>query len=394
VSDDFAGCYRNGGIAAYDEEPVMSNASTVFVGLDVHKKSVTVARLTPLATSAEVWEVPNEPRAIHRLASKLVREAAGSHVSCCYEAGGCGYALQRQLMQEGVPCAVIAPSLVPRKPGERIKTDRRDARKLAQYWRSGSLTEVQPPSPQEEAIRDLVRCREALKQDLLRWRHRLSKMLLRRALVYRQGHAWTTRHRAWLHTLVWENPAEDAVFTEYLLAVELFEERLRSLDRKLDEVATSEPYREPVGWLRCFRGIDTVTALTLVAEVHGFERFDTPRQFMAFLGLTPAESSSGQSRRRLAITKAGNCHARRVLIEAAWHYRHRPAVYTPLRKRRHGQPESVIALADRAQRRLFSRFQRLAVALGKPTPKVVTALARELAGFVWATLVLTPPSAH
>jgi transposase len=389
-----AGYHRDGGRAAYDEEPVMENANTVFVGLDVHKKAMTVARLSPDAAAVEAWEVPNEPRAIRRLASKLLREAGTAQVSCCYEAGVCGYALQRQLRQEGIHCAVVAPSLVPRKPGERIKTDHRDAKKLAEYWRSGMLTEVHSPSPEQEAVRDLVRCREDLKQDLLRWRHRLSKMLLRRALVYRTGHAWTTRHRLWLRGLAWQLPCEEAVFNEYLLAVDRIEERLRFLDTKLAEVAASPPYREPVGWLRCFRGIDTVTAMTIVAEIQDFGRFDSPRRFMAFLGLTPGEASSGQTQRRTGITKTGNAHVRRVLIEMAWHYRHRPAVGPSLRHRRQGQPDQIIALADRALRRLNARYQRLAFALGKPANKVVTALARELAGFLWAALVLTPNQTH
>lgn len=290
-------------------------------------------------------------------------------------------------------CEVVAPSLVPRKPGERIKTDRRDAKKLAEYWRSGSLTVVRPPTPEQEAVRDLVRCREDVRDDLLRCKHRLGKMLLRRALEFREGRAWTARHRTWLRSLRWEYASDEIVFTEYLMAVELLEERLRVLDKKLVEVATGEPYRAPAGWLRCFRGVDTVTAMTVLAEVHGIERFDSARRFMAFLGLVPGENSSGGTERRTGITKAGNSHVRRVLIEAAWHYRHRPGVGASLRKRREGQPAQVIALADRAQRRLSARYQRLAVTLGKPTPKVVTALARELAGFLWAALVLTPKTA-
>lgn len=368
----------------------MGDGSTTFVGMDVHKATVTVARLVAGAKAAEVWEVANEPGAIRRLARKLLREAPGE-VSCCYEAGSCGYALQRQLRRDGVACEVVAPSLVPRKPGERIKTDRRDAKKLAEYWRSGTLTVVRPPSAEQEAVRDLVRCREDVKEDLQRARHRLGKMLLRRGLLFREARAWTARHRAWLRHLVWEQPSEEVVFTEYLMAVELLEERLRVLDKKLAEVAGSVPYREPAGWLRCFRGIDTVSAMTVLAELHGIERFDSPRRLMAFLGLVPGESSSGQTERRGGITKAGNSHVRRVLVEAAWHYRHRPGVGASLRKRREGKPARVIALADRASRRLSARYQRLAVTLGKPSPKVVTAIARELAGFLWAALVPPPP---
>jgi transposase len=207
----------------------------------------------------------------------------------------CGYALQRQLAHEGVDCAVVAPSLVPRKPGERVKTDRRDAKKLATYWRSGALTEIQAPTPEQEATRDVLRCRDDLRQDLLRCRHRLSKMLLRRALVYRDGRHWTTRHRVWLRGLCWQSASDQIVFAEYLTAVELLEERLRMLDQRIAEIAAADPYREPVGWLRCFRGIDTVTAMTLVTEIHGFERFASARHLMAYLGLVPGEASSGAS---------------------------------------------------------------------------------------------------
>lgn len=371
----------------------MDDGSSVYVGLDVHKDSIAVARLSGSGSVPEVWEIPHEPRAVRRLASRLRREAGGLRVSCCYEAGSCGYALQRQLRELGVDCAVVAPSLVPRKAGERVKTDRRDARKLCVYWRSGALTEVHPPTPEQEAVRDLLRCRDDLRGDLQRNRHRLSKLLLRRALVYREGRQWTTRHRAWLRALSWQHSADQAVFTEYLLCIELLEERLRTLDQRLVEVATRQPYLEPVGWLRCFRGIDTVTAMTLIAEVHGFERFTSARCFMAYLGLVPGESSSGAAQRRTGITKTGNSHVRRLLVEAAWHYRHRPSVGAELRRRRQDQPASVIALADRAQRRLYQRYHRL-VALTKPAPKVVTALARELAGFVWAAVVHTPRAAN
>jgi transposase len=370
----------------------MVDASTSYVGMDVHKESVTVARLAPGQQVAEVWEVPNEPRAIRRLARKLLREAGGGEVSCCYEAGSCGYVLQRQLRKEDVSCEVVAPSLVPHKPGERIKTDRRDAKKLAFYWRSGMLSVVTPPSLAQEAVRDLVRCREDLRQDLQRSRHRLGKMLLRHGRVYREGNAWTGRHHQWLQELVWETPEQQRVFLEYRVSIEFLQERLRDLDRQLGEVASREPYREPVGWLRCFRGIDTLSAMILLAEVHAIERFDSPRRFMAYLGLVPGEHSSGGSERRTGITKAGNVHVRRVLVEAAWHYRHHPGLGPSLRRRREGQPPTILRLALQAQQRLHRRYQRLAVTLGKPTPKVVTAIARELAGFLWAALVLIPKS--
>ena len=362
----------------------MENGTT-YVGLDAHKKSIQVAVLFPGRGDALEWQVANEAGSLRRLAKKLIREAPGA-VHGCYEAGVNGYALQRLLEGAGMKCRVVAPSLIPVKPGERVKTDRRDARKLAEFLRAGLLTEVHPPTPAEEAVRDLCRCREDAKADLMRSRHRLGKMLLRRGFCWTEGkRAWGQAHRRWLKSLHFDHEAGRTVFADYLLAVEQLEERLRLLEREMEEIARAEPYREPVAWLRCFRGIETVTALTIVGELHDFRRFDSPRGLMAYLGLVPGEHSSGESRRRGRITKAGNSHVRRILVESAWHYRHPAAVGAALRVRRQGQPRWVIVLADKAQRRLHQRFWRM-TARGKPFNKAITAVARELVGFVWATL--------
>lgn len=362
----------------------MTNGITC-VGLDAHKESIQVAMLVPGRSEPVEWQLANEAQAVRRLAKKLLRDAA-EDVVCCYEAGPCGYALQRQIQGVGVRCQVVAPSLIPVKPGERIKTDRRDARKLADLLRAGLLTEVHPPTVEEEAARDLCRCREAAKEDLLRSRHRLVKMLLRRGTVWIAGkRTWTKAHREWLRGLRFERLGDRAAFEDYLLAIEQIEERIARLDAKLEGLAQEEPYRDPVGWLRCFRGIDTVTAMTLVTELHDFRRFHSPRELMAYLGLVPSEHSSAGSRRRGSITKAGNCHIRRVLVEAAWHYRHAPALSKKYRRRRRGQPTWTLALADRAQQRLHRRYLRLS-ARGKPHNKVAVAIARELVGFIWAAL--------
>lgn len=366
----------------------MSEISS-WVGMDVHKKDIVLAMLVAGEPGAVQWKVSNTRRSIAKLATKLKRSSRGL-VQCAYEAGPCGYELQRQLRSAGVACQVIAPSLTPVRPGERIKTDRRDARKLAEMLRADLLTEVHPPTREEESLRDLCRCREDLKEDLQRARHRLSKMLLRRGHVFTAGRNWTKRHRDWLRALVLDDAIERFVFDEYLATIELLEARLSALDHKLIEISESEPYAERIGWLRCFRGIDTVIAMTILAELHDFSRFRCPRQLMAYLGLVPSEHSSGDSRRLGGLTKAGNSHARRVLIEAAWHYRHRPAVGVGLRKRRKGQPAQMIALADRAQQRLYRRYTRLVLGRGKPSQKAVAAVARELAGFVWAALYLYP----
>jgi transposase len=252
---------------------------------------------------------------------------------------------------------------------------------------------VHPPTPAEEAVRDLCRAREDVKEDLCRAKRRLGTFLLRRGLIYRRARAWGWWHRNWLHGLRLALPIDQDVFDHYLGEVEHLEERVRTLDAQLDAVAAQAPYREPVGWLRCFRGIDTVTALTIVAELHGFHRFSGPRPLMAYLGLVPMEYSSGDRHRRHGLTKAGNAHVRRVLVEAAWHYRHRPGVGTKLRQRRVDQPAWAIVLADQAQQRLCRRYARLA-ARGKPSTKIIPAIARELVGFIWAALYLRTEAAR
>lgn len=353
-----------------------------YVGIDAHKKDLHVAMLIGPATAPVQWSLENQPAAVARLVRKLEREAPGA-VQCCYEAGPFGYALQRQLTRGRVVCQVIAPTLIPRKPGDRIKTDRRDARKLAELLRAGLLTEVQPPTPAEEAARDLVRARDDAREDRQRCRHRLGKLMLRRGLHY-AGRA-SVAHRTWLRSLTWSHPAEQHVVDDYLLALDQIGARLDELDARLAELAQTPPYREPVGWLRCFRGIDTLTAISVLAELHDFRRFVSPRALMAYLGLVPGEHSSGERTRRGPITKTGNTLVRRLLIEAAWHYQHRAGVGLALRRRREGQAARVIALADKAQQRLCRRFRRLTAA-HKPAPKVAVAVARELAGFLWAAL--------
>jgi transposase len=356
---------------------------TTFVGIDAHKKDLFVAMLSGSAASPVTWQLANEPAAVRRLVKKLEREAPGP-VHVFYEAGPCGYALQRQIATERVTCEVIAPALMPRKPGERVKTNRRDARKLAELGRAGLLTVVQPPTPADEAVRDLARARDDAREDLQRCRHRLGKLLLRRGLHF-PGKNWTQAHRRWIDALTWTHVAERTVVDDYVLAIDQTEARLGDLDARLAELAQQAPYREPVGWLRCFRGIDTLTAMLIVAELHDFRRFDSARALMAFLGLVPSEDSSGEKHRRGRITKMGNALVRRILVEASWHYQHRPSVGRALASRRKGQPPRVIAIADKAQQRLCRRFRRL-LAEHKPAPKIAVAVARELAGFIWAAL--------
>ena len=354
------------------------------VGIDAHKRELHVAMLVGSAATPVTWTVENEPKAIARLHRRLEREAPGP-VRVCYEAGPCGYALQRRLTGGAITCVVIAPALMPRKPGDRVKTDKRDARKLAELFRAGLLTEVRPPTPAEEAVRDLCRARDDARDDVQRARHRLGKLLLRRGLHFPGRKNWTKAHRQWITTIQWEHAEERAVVEDYLLAIAQIESRLAELDARLAETAQTDPYREPVAWLRCFRGIDTLTAMLILAELHDFRRFPNPRALMAYLGLVPSEDSSGDRHRRGRITKTGNGLVRRVLVEASWHYQHRAGVGPALAARRRGQPPRVIAIADKAQQRLCRRFRRL-TAEHKPPPKVVVAVARELVGFIWAAL--------
>jgi transposase len=358
---------------------------SIFVGLDVHKVSISVAVLLPGSDTPLEWRIPNEPTAVRRMLRR-VKSLAPSDVRFCYEAGPCGYALQRQITHwSDASCMLVAPALVPRRPGERIKTDRRDARKLALLFRAGLLTEVQPLTEADEAARDLSRAREDLRQDLVRARHRLGKFLLRRGISFIPGkRAWTKAHRRWLDSLRFEHP-DAVVFADYLLAIDHIEQRLLNLLLHIDRLACEPRYARAVQALRCFRSIDTITAVGLAVELHNFERFTAPRRLMSFLGVVPSEHSSGETRRQGAITKTGNSHVRRLLIEAAWNYRHRPHVGPALRTRRTGQSPTTIAIADRAMLRLHRRHQQLTLR-GVPTQKAVVAMARELAGFIWAAL--------
>ena len=283
---------------------------------------------------------------------------------------------------------MIAPALIPRKPGERIKTNRRDARKLVELHRAGLLTAVRPPTPEDEAVRDLARARDDARGDLQRCRHRLGKLLLRRGLHF-SGRNWTTAHRRWIESLTWTHASERVVVDDYLLAIDQLAARLRELDARLTEIAQTVPYREPVAWLRCFRGIDTLTAILILAELHDFRRFPSAPALMAYLGLVPGEDSSGEKHRRGRITRTGNTLVRRLLVETAWHYQYRASVGVALTRRRKGQPGRVIAIADKAQQRLCRRFRKLA-AEHKPAPKIAVAIARELAGFLWAVLQPAP----
>lgn len=375
---------------AADGGRAIKKDSRIWVGLDVHKDTIAVCWLRDDSTPEETREISNDPRAIR----KLFRRFAGEgDLRVCYEAGPCGYVVRRQLEAMGIVCDVVAPSLIPRRPGERIKTDRRDARKLARLYRAGELTPIHIPTEAEEAVRDLLRCREDLGEDVARQRHRLGKFLLRQGRLWREGRrAWTQRHWAWLRTQRFEDPATQRTFDEYLAQLDFGVDRLRALDVELSAVGEQAPWQPLVARLRCLRGIDTISALTLLAEIQDFHRFRSPRELMSFVGLTPSVHASGGHEQRAPITKTGNAHVRRILVEAAWHYRHRPQLAGRLRLCTQRQPEAIRIEALKAQHRLHRRYWRL-VNRGKLSQVAAVAVARELCGFIWALLVKHPLAA-
>ena len=357
--------------------------STIIVAFDQHAASVVAAVLLPGQRTPSLQALSADVPTIGRFVAQLARQGA---VRCCYEAGPCGFELQRFRSGRQIDCDVIAPSLISRRPGDRIKTDRRDAGQLAILYRAGALTAIHIPTDQEEAARDLLRCREDIRADLLRARHRLSKFLLRHGRRFTTTKAWSKQHAAWLRAQTWPLAALDQTHGAYLRAVDEAVARLRAVEQDLRGLLTLAPLRPRVERLRCFRGIDDLTALTIAAELGDARRFGSAPRTMAFVGLVPSEHSSGSRQARGAITKTGNAHLRRILVEAAWHYRHRPFVGDALRRRQAGAPAAIIAQAWTAQQRLYRRYHRLA-ARGKPTQLVITAVARELTGFVWAALI-------
>jgi transposase len=356
-----------------------------YVGIDAHARELHLAMLRGDGGPSAEWTLPNEARAIERLRRRLERDAPG-RIECCYEAGPTGYGLQRRLTAGRVRCRVIAPSLVPEKTGDRIKTDRRDARKLAQLLRADLLTTIEAPSAEAEAVRDMIRARDDARVDMIRSRHRLSKLLLRRGHVY-PGTAWSKRYWEWLPHLEWPHAAERHVVRDYELAIRHVSGRLDELDRAIEELAATPPYQAAVAALRCFRGIDTLLAMTLLAELYEFRRFPHPRALMAFVGLVPSEHSSGDRQRRGHLTRTGNTLVRRMLIQAAWHYNRPPSLGAALQQRRAGQPAAVLAIAIKAEQRLCHRYLRLC-ARQKSKPLVIAAVARELVGFIWAMMQL------
>lgn len=358
----------------------MSERTTRFLGLDVHKATIAVAVAERSGPPTLYGTIANDPTAVRKLVNQLGRQAT---LVAAYEAGPTGYALHRQLTGLGVACQVVAPSLVPRRAGDRVKTDARDAVALARLMRNGDLTPVWVPDPEHEGLRDLVRARYDAKVDLLRSRHRLTKLLLRHGIYPPPGvKHWTIRHQTWLSQQTLPQAAAQVVFEDYLATMRAAEDRVRRLEMSLQRCAQDSSQLALIVSLQALRGIGFLSAVTIVAEVGDVRRFPSPRQLMAYTGLVPSEHSSGESRHRGGITHSGNPYLRHVLVQAAHNARYLPNNSWALRQRQQGLPPDLVELAWKAQIRLHHRYRHLLGRMGRP--KAVTAVARELAGFVWA----------
>ena len=353
------------------------------LGLDVHAETIAVAVAEPSGEVRDLGIIPNRPEAVRKLVAKL---GAVEQIKACYEAGPTGYGLYWQLVKLGLACEVIAPTLIPTKPGERIKTDRRDAAKLARCHRSGDLTPVWVPDKDHEALRDLVRQREAAVKDRHRARQRFGKFLLRHGCHKPDKMTrWTQKYMAWIKTLEFEQLGLRATLEDHMQEIDHVDRRIERLEQKIDEATALAPSatQEVIAALQALRGVAKMTATTVVVELGQLSRFASPKRLMAYCGLVPSEHSSGSKIRKGAITKTGNAHLRRVLVESSWCYYHRPWLGGYLAKRQKGLDPALIEIAWKAQHRLHKRYQNL-IHKGKNKPQAVVAVGRELLGFIWS----------
>jgi transposase len=361
---------------------VTSAAGPIYLGMDVSKNTIAVGVLTPGQEIPVIDRIWNDEGSVRHLIGRLGDPAA---LRCCYEAGPCGFELHRLLASMGVACDVVAPSLIPRRAGDRVKTDKRDASRLTRLHRAGELTAIRVPSPAEEAVRDLVRARAALLADRKRAQQRITAMLMRHGRVWRSGSYWTQAHEQWIAAQRFDEPALATALAHYRAVLDTRRAELDAVEAELAPWASREPLAPAVARLGCYRGIAAITGVTLAAEVVDWRRFPSARAFMGFTGLVPAEYSSGDKTRRGSITKAGSEPARTALVEAAHAYQHKPAIGVVLRRRQEGATPDTMARSWKAQRRLHGKYKAM-TARGKPPGMAFTAVARELAGFVWAEM--------
>jgi len=364
--------------------------SIIHLGMDVHKESLTIAVLPADAKApTRLDRVPNE---LPKLKRWLDRVARDGEIRACYEASGAGYVIQRAMKEWGYACAVIAPSLIPKRSGVHRKHDKRDAVDLARLYRAGELTAVRIPSEADERVRDVVRCRETFQREILKSRHYILKFLARRGFVFREGTNWCTPHLKWLQHLTTDHsplgPEDRLVYREYHALLMYKLQRRDELDRQIEQLALLPSLAPMVTRLQCFRGISLHSAMVLATEIVDWRRFERPAQLACYLGLVSREDSSGDRQRLGSITKAGNSHCRHVLIQAGWSYRHRPQTSVDLKRRQQGQPPAVVTHAWKAQQRLHQRFNHLSY---RKRPQIaVVAVARELVGFLWAVMQEVP----
>lgn len=371
----------------------MNEFSNIYVGLDVHKDTIAVAVAREGRGEPEfLGVIPHTGAEISKLLKRL--SPTGEVLSLCYEAGPCGYGLYREVRESGHDCEVVAPSLIPRKAGDRLKTDRRDALMLARLHRSGDLTPVWVPEPEQEAIRDLTRAREDIKLVEGRARRQLGAFLLRHGRVYRETRTkWTQAHYRWLEEQRFESPFQQIVFEEYVATVKEAGRRLKGLEGHMREALNSWSLAPVAEALMALRGVSLVTAMGVLAELGDLTRFDSPQELMAYLGLIPSEHSSGSTRRQGGITRTGNGHVRRLLVESAWNYRFMARKSRTIERRAEKSSYRVQAIAWQAQKRLCGRYRHL-IEAGKAKNQAVTAVARELAGFMWAIAYEVSGKAH
>lgn len=363
-----------------------------YVGLDVHKDSINIA-IADEGRDGNVrvyGKIHNDLGQIDKVMRKLISQ--NSELHCVYEAGPCGYTLYRHLTSQGIDCVVIAPALIPKKVGDRVKNDRRDAKNLATLHRSGDLTPVYVPDETDEALRDLVRTRKDITIARRTVKQQINAFVLRQGMSYSGKSKWSQAHRNWLTALKMPHPAQQIALTEYLDALDNHEARLKRIEKAIVESGQTWRLLAVVEALQSLRGISLISAVTVIAELGDLTRFDSPVQLMAYLGLVPSEHSSGPTIKRGPITKTGNTHARKALIESAQAYRLPARKSTAIRKRQQGLPEAVLDIAWKAQLRLCHRYRRL-IAKGKNHNLVITAIARELAGFIWAIARAVPVAA-